>query len=65
MWRCWICSRCRIVSYHPRTYCPNCPDKMVKVEDTSDNLARRFPCEPSQWTPAEWDSNYEQPWHRK
>jgi hypothetical protein len=39
---------------------------MVRVEiATREELDARFPQKPGQWTPAEWDAKFEQPWHRK
>jgi hypothetical protein len=65
MWRCWVCHRCRIVSYHQLVYCPNCPGKMEFVRGPAEELRGRFPEGDGEWTPAEWDQLFDRAWTRK
>src|SRR5579871_5885998 len=43
MWRYWICASCKLISGHPCTYCPNCPGRMVRVDDTYSRLKATYP----------------------
>jgi hypothetical protein len=55
MWRCWVCYRCKIVSYHPVVRCPTCPNLFEFVSGPSSELERRFPSvgPDSEFTPYE------------
>lgn len=76
MWRCWVCRTCKVVSYHPLTYCPRCPNKLERVDAPSAELEKMFPekkyydkARPTgDWTPYEYDPQYtldEQPWRAR
>lgn len=64
LYRCWVCTKCSIVSYYPCNYCPNCPGKMEKVVDESNRL-RELYGDKTSFIPAEPDSRYKQPWVEK
>jgi hypothetical protein len=64
-YRIWVCYNCRIISFHPLYNCPSCPGKLIFIKDTIENIREKFPEKPGEWTPAEYDNRFEQPWHRK
>lgn len=63
--RCWVCSKCSIVSYHQINYCPNCPGKMDRVVDEANKLRELYGRETG-FIPAEPDYEFtkagKQPW---
>lgn len=65
-WRLWVCSDCRVVTYHHLSYCPTCGRKLVYVRDRSSNLEKQFPTRPgSDYRPYEFDPRFtdeQQPW---
>lgn len=57
-WRCWVCHRCKIVSYHhvPGSLCPTCPNLMEFESGPSEELVKRFPSSKptDEYTPYEY-----------
>ena len=42
-WRYDICFNCRIVNWHPTSYCHKCGSRLIRIKSTFDELKKTFP----------------------